>query len=955
MGSHVVSRLCIYHASKRRKLLERDVIGGMGRDSSWPRQRPPLLLMANFLFLSSFATYSVAADRPPNDDKVTAAWVSSNILVNQTHRVVQGEPFAGSAGVDYVFQNFTASGTNSEATMEEDEPSHGSYETSKSVWWKWFSPINATMRVSTMGSQFDTAMGIYKLVPWDGATVTNEFGVRAVHYGKSDDVLWNKDLISSALFTAHAGEVYYIAVGGFRGTNGSISLIGTVEAYILPPPVIPQVQQPVFTIERVGEARDAGSPLHDKFAQISLSTTTPGADIFYTLDLSTPTIRTLFSGEQLAVGVSTMRFTEPIPMGTITIRAVAFKAGMRESLVATSTAFQLQATAPEIFPDGGSYNVSAQFSIFFICDEEKGDVCTVRYTLDGSEPDATSPEYSVPVTLSNASGTVVRAALWVLGMERSNVTTSQAFFVLPKLDTPIIHPAGTQCGFALLQRCSSGHVQYDTSVNVSISAADPNATIYFTLDASLKYQFNYREYTGPLQLGAGVHRVTAFVRRPGWTDSERVTGVFEVLQAIEPLGFGQQRVTTLSPGRYLFYRLNVTNVRSDIVVSVTSFFGQADIALSAHVKRPMEIHGDNRVYWSRAAAGQGSRLSILHTDFDFDVDEVNGTAVYVSIRGASAVPTQLLLAASVDISPVIRLSEIYQANVDYGKWRYFKFYMGQRSPGSEPMRNSLNIQVVQSLQLPIGVRVAFKEGGRPTDSDMSVVLNTATGNDKGVFDLRVPVSQRAEVYYVGVRGLYAVAPSFNFTLVVNNAPVQPEIYTSVPKNDGVPACECSTCYTGDCMTADILPGRMYTSSVPSARMKYFAIHPTANSQTLILNVTEMEDFTGGLQLLLQQDVHPTVAANSNATVVRNATRRTYTLTYSLSFGHKYILGIFGYSYTRPLYNFSLVFDLVNLPSAPRPGGGVPTIASITNNYRYAVYSVMWHPCMYACMCLGRQA
>jgi hypothetical protein len=902
------------------------------------RASPPPGLYSKVALVSIFLLFMLqdhlaSCDRPPNDDKVNASWVSSNIMVNQTYSVLLGGGFPGLAGVDFVFQNFTASGINTEATMEEDEPSHGSYETTNSLWWKWLSPINATMRVSTAGSQFDTAIGVYIPVPWDGSTVIGEFGVQAVHFGKTDDVAWNTDLLSSALFTAHAGQFYYIAVGGFRGSRGSISVLGTVEAYILPPPVIPQVQTPVFSVSRVGEPRDAAYPYHDRFNLITLTTSTAGADIFYTLDLSTPKIRTLFSGENIAVGDSTILYTTPIPMDALTIRAVAFKAGMRDSLVATSTSFRLQATAPEVFPDGGSFNVSVQFSIFTVCDEEKREVCVVRYTLDGSVPDLQSPVYTIPVTLNSTTATTVRAALWVQGMQPSNVTTSQPFAVLPLLSAPVMSPAGTQCGFGELRACATGHIQYDTSVNITASVSDPNATILYSRSLNRPPPGDWQQYTQPLQLRAGVHRVTMYAMKPEWTDSMLTTGVYEVLQAIEPLGFGQQRIMTLNPGAYRFYRLNVTNMRSDIVISVTSFFGITDIALSGHVLRPTELNGDNKVFWSRAAAGQGSRLSVLHTEFDFEVDEVRGTPVYVSIRSAGAVPTQLLLSATVDISPVIRLAEIFGGTVDYGKWRYFKFYTGQGSPGSEPFRTHLDIQVVQSLQLPIGVRVAFKEGSRPLDSDLATIPNAATGSVDGEFDLRVQVSQQAKVYYIGVRGLYAIAPAFNFTVTVNFVPIDKLVYTSVPKSEGTPICDDVMGYAGDCSAAEVYPGRAYTGLVPTARFAYYTIQPTSNSQGLRVDVTEVGIFTGGLQLLLQQDVHPTVAANVQATVVQTAATRTYTLTHTLDFGHAYILGVFGFSYMYPSYNYTMSVTLIDLPSTPRPGGGVPTISSITNNYR----------------------
>lgn len=172
----------------------------------------------------------------PNDNKNDAQWVTSALQLSAGGIVQVQDSYPGVSGVDFDFLNFTARGSNVDATLQADEPSHGSQETEASVWWKWTCPFNATMLLSTEGSNFDTAVAIYILVPWNGVSVTNEFGVRRV--GQGDDVLWNNVLYSQARFDAFDGQTYYIAVGGFRGATGSISLRAIIESIIIFPPPI---------------------------------------------------------------------------------------------------------------------------------------------------------------------------------------------------------------------------------------------------------------------------------------------------------------------------------------------------------------------------------------------------------------------------------------------------------------------------------------------------------------------------------------------------------------------------------------------------------------------------------------------------------------------------------------------------------------------------------------------
>jgi formylglycine-generating enzyme required for sulfatase activity len=127
--------------------------------------------------------------RPPSND-------------NFTNRVVIGS--AGGA----------VSGSNVGATKETEEPNHYWQEGgTRSVWWTWTPAASGEVEISTEGSSFDTVVAVYTGSLVGGLTqrtsIRNDLGARGSSWG---------------LLNVTAGTVYHIAVDGFRGDSGNISL-----------------------------------------------------------------------------------------------------------------------------------------------------------------------------------------------------------------------------------------------------------------------------------------------------------------------------------------------------------------------------------------------------------------------------------------------------------------------------------------------------------------------------------------------------------------------------------------------------------------------------------------------------------------------------------------------------------------------------------------------------------
>jgi hypothetical protein len=152
--------------------------------------------------IDSFGYLITATPGPPNDNFANAQTIT------------------GTSG--------TLNGTNQFATKEAGEPSHSpdGNPGGRSVWYRWTAPSNGTANLTTAGSSFDTLLAVYT-----GSAVN---GLTAIV--KNDDVDLGVILTSAVQFNAVAGTTYQIAVDGFDGDQGNISLNFTLPGAPTPTP-----------------------------------------------------------------------------------------------------------------------------------------------------------------------------------------------------------------------------------------------------------------------------------------------------------------------------------------------------------------------------------------------------------------------------------------------------------------------------------------------------------------------------------------------------------------------------------------------------------------------------------------------------------------------------------------------------------------------------------------------
>jgi len=201
---------------------------------------------------------------------------------------------------------------------------------------------------------------------------------------------------------------------------------------------------------------------------VTIASATSGADIYYTLEGSTPTI-------------SSPHYDAPVSVASnLTLKAIAVKTGMNISPVTSGDyVILLPAAAPQFSPIGGSYTAAQNVTI---TSTTTGVNAKIYYTTDGSDPTPSSTLYAVPVSV-NADLTL-KAITVNTGMSNSPVT-SAAYVIYPKASDPTFLPAaGTYIG----------------SQNISMATTSVGAKIHYTTDGTAPSETVGTEYTSPVTI-----------------------------------------------------------------------------------------------------------------------------------------------------------------------------------------------------------------------------------------------------------------------------------------------------------------------------------------------------------------------------------------------------------------------------------------------------------------------
>jgi len=117
----------------------------------------------------------------------------------------------------------SVSADSSAASKEDGEPNHARSVGGKSLWWTWTAPQSGNVVIRTEGSAIDTVLGVYT---GDGVSSLTEVAA------DDDGGVGMTSLVS---FAATSGTVYRIAVDGYGGAGGPISLQLALQPSDAPP------------------------------------------------------------------------------------------------------------------------------------------------------------------------------------------------------------------------------------------------------------------------------------------------------------------------------------------------------------------------------------------------------------------------------------------------------------------------------------------------------------------------------------------------------------------------------------------------------------------------------------------------------------------------------------------------------------------------------------------------
>lgn len=218
---------------------------------------------------------------------------------------------------------------------------------------------------------------------------------------------------------------------------------------------------------------------------VSITTTTPGATIYYTIDGTTPTTSsTLYTGASQELG------GKPI-------KAIAVKDNMINSDIGEGE-IDIKCATPVI----SFNNITSMVTI--TCGTAGS---TIHYTTDNSEPTTTSTEYSGPFSVTSPA--TVKAIATHEDLEPSVV----AELVIPQVATPTIQNNGSNA--------------------VSITTTTVGATIYYTTDGTTPTTSS-DVYTEPLQENISGVTIKAIAVKEGMITSP-VSSNAVILQCAAPV------------------------------------------------------------------------------------------------------------------------------------------------------------------------------------------------------------------------------------------------------------------------------------------------------------------------------------------------------------------------------------------------------------------------------------
>src|SRR5688572_18885390 len=274
----------------------------------------------------------------------------------------------------------TTNGSSSQpvnATKEAGEPNHAGFSGGRSVWFNWTAPVGGQTRIDTVGSAFNTLLGVYT-----GTSVS------ALTLVAANDNIGGGLNTSRVEFSAVAGTTYRIAIDGRSNFGGGASS----GAYVLNLRVLASI---VVTSPTNGTVVPLGTPI-----PFNVEASVPGATV---------TRVDFYRGGGLIDSDASAPYSTTVvnaPLGTNSLAAVAVdNAGLSwTSAVVNVAVLNLGVTI--VSPaDGSIYLSSNSITVSAVGLLNSGTMTNVEFFVDGTKfgEDASAPFSSAWNTVTSGS------------------------------------------------------------------------------------------------------------------------------------------------------------------------------------------------------------------------------------------------------------------------------------------------------------------------------------------------------------------------------------------------------------------------------------------------------------------------------------------------------------------------------------------------------------------------
>ncbi|HEY3704491.1 MAG TPA: chitobiase/beta-hexosaminidase C-terminal domain-containing protein [Terracidiphilus sp.] len=425
-----------------------------------------------------------------------------------------------------------------------------------------------------------------------------------------------------SMTSSTTGAVLYYTLDGTTPTTAStryaapfsvaktetVKAIATATGYLAS-----AVTTAAYTINLPTAATPTFSPAAGAYTgtqNVTITSTTTGAAIYYTVDGTTPT-------------TASTKYTTPVSVAkTETVKAIATATNYNPSAVA-SAAYTLTAVTPTFSPAAGTYTTVQTVTI---SDATAGAI--IYYTVDGSTPTTASTKYTAPISVTKTE--TIKAIATATGLTNSAVA-SAAYTLNLTAATPTFSPAGGT---------------YTTTQAVTISDATSGAVIYYTVDGSTPTTASAK-YTAPLNV-TKTETIKAIATATGYSNSAVATATYTINTVLATPTF------SVAAGTYPAVRLVGINSTGTGVTIYYTVDGTTPTTASAKYTTPIVV-------------SKSETIKALATATGFTNSAV-ASAAYVIIGS----PTALASPATAIATPAATLNAIVNSQGLAGSY-YFQY------------------------------------------------------------------------------------------------------------------------------------------------------------------------------------------------------------------------------------------------------------------------------------------